>query len=311
MPKIAFFINPTIRNLKKIEMQIQHCFLNYDYQFFISEYSGHFLTLAQKAVNECFTHFISVGGDGTLNELVNGIIFSCKTTDGYNWEKIQSIKIGIIPSGSGNDFIKNLGYKTITELQKLVDQDHSFLVDVGFSQYLDRNKNKAERFFINVSDVGIGGEVVINKEKLPLAFPGEINYLIAIISTFLIYKKKRIRVNAQEFSWEGKVLNFVVANAKYFGNSIGIAPHAEISDGKFAITTVGNISLIDYFKNIGTAKKCKKINHPEVVYTESKELFIENIDSSPLTIDMDGEFIGYAPVKFVCLKQKLKFLGKI
>ena len=308
MSKIAFFINPTIRNFKKIEIEIQHSFLKYDYQFFISEYSGHFLSLPQKAVNEGFTHFIAVGGDGTLNEIVNGIVSAFKTEESYDWEKLKSIKIGILPSGSGNDFVKNLGYKTISELQNLIDKDTSGLVDIGFTEYLDRNKNKAERFFINVSDVGIGGEVVINKEKLPLSLPGETNYFLAIVSTFLTYKKKLIKVSAKEFSWEGKVLNFVIANAKYFGNSIGIAPHAEISDGKFAITNIGDISLIDYFKNIGTAKKCKKIIHPEVSYTESEELLIESLDNLPLTIDMDGEFIGYAPVKFTCLKQKLCFL---
>lgn len=308
MPKIAFFINPAIRNFKKIEIEIQHSFLKYDYKFFISEYSGHFLNLPQKAVNEGFTHFIAVGGDGTLNEIVNGIVSAFKTEESYDWEKIKSIKIGILPSGSGNDFVKNLGYKTITELQNLIDKDTSGLVDIGFTEYLDRNRNKAERFFINVSDVGIGGEVVINKEKLPLTLPGETNYFLAIISTFLTYKKKQIKVTAKEFSWEGKVLNFVIANAKYFGNSIGIAPHAEISDGKFAITNIGDISLIDYFKNIGTAKKCQKIIHPQVSYTESEELLIESLDHLPLTIDMDGEFIGYAPVKFTCLQQKLCFL---
>lgn len=308
MQKIAFFINPTIRNFKKIEIGIQHHFLSFDYKFFISEFSGHFLTLPKKAVEEGFTHFVAVGGDGTLNEVVNGIIQAFHTEDGYDWDRIKSIKIGILPSGSGNDFVKNLGYKTIEELQTLIKNDTSGLVDVGFTEYLDRNYHKAERFFINVSDVGIGGEVVINKEKLPLAFPGEVNYFLAIVSTFITYKKKLIKVVAKEFNWEGKVLNFVIANAKYFGNSIGIAPHAEISDGKFAITNIGDISLKDYFKNIGTAKKCKKIIHPEVSYTESEELLIENADGQPLTIDMDGEFIGYAPVKFTCLKQKLSFL---
>lgn len=308
MQKIAFFINPTIRNFKKIEIGIQHHFLSFEYKFFISEFSGHFLTLPKKAVEDGFTHFVAVGGDGTLNEVVNGIIQAFQTEEGYDWDRIKTIKIGILPSGSGNDFVKNLGYKTIEELQTLIKNDTSGLVDVGFTEYLDRDYQKSERFFINVSDVGIGGEVVINKEKLPLAFPGEINYFLAIVSTFITYKKKLIKVVAKEFNWEGKVLNFVIANAKYFGNSIGIAPHAEISDGKFAITNIGDISLKDYFKNIGTAKKCKKIIHPEVSYTESEELLIENADGQPLTIDMDGEFIGYAPVKFTCLKQKLSFL---
>lgn len=308
MPKIAFFINPTIRNFKTIEMELQHHFINFEYQFFLSEYSGHFVTLPQKAVEKGFTHFVAVGGDGTLNEMVNGIINAFQTHDGPDWDHIKEIKIGILPAGSGNDFVKNLGYKNLTDLTALIEKNHSFLVDLGHAEFLDRQMQPANRFFINILDVGIGGEVVINKEKLPLFLPGQLNYFLAIVFTFLTYKKKKIEVKAQEFNWKGKVLNFVVANAPYFGNSIGIAPHAVLTDGKFAITNIGDISLIDYFKNLGTAKKCQKIIHPEVSYTESQELLIENADPIPLTIDMDGEFIGYAPVKLTCLQQKLSFL---
>ena len=204
--------------------------------------------------------------------------------------------------------MKNLGYATPEELVELIEQDRTELVDVGFTEYMDRERKKATRFFINVTDVGIGGEVVINKEKLPLFFPGKVNYFLAILFTFLTYQKKRMKATAQDFFWEGKILNFVVANAKFFGNAIGIAPHAEISNGKFAITNVGDISLLDYFKNIGTAKKCQKIIHPEVSYTSTDEILIENTDQLPLTVDMDGEFVGYAPIKLTCFSQKLAFL---
>lgn len=309
MPKIAFFINPTIRNFKKIKIDIQHHFLKYDYQFFISEYSGHFLTMPKIAIEEGFTHIISVGGDGTLNEVVNGILYACKTEEGYDWEKAKSIKIGVLPTGSGNDFVKNLGYKTIDELQNLIEKDSRTFVDIGFTEFLNKKNEKSERFFINISGVGIGGHVIITKEKLTLFFPGELNYFLAIFSTFLTYKKDIIKVTSSEFIWEGKILNFVIANGKYFGNAIGIAPHAEISDGKFAITNIGNVSVLDYLKNLGTTKRCEKIKHPEVFYTEAKEIFIESKDHRKLTIDMDGEFIGYAPVKFNCLKQKLCFLA--
>ena len=144
-------------------------------------------------MEEGFTHFIAVGGDGTLNENLNRLIEAYRTENGYDWERISQIKIGILPSGSGNDFIKNLGYTTIDELQSLIAKDSSALVDVGFAEFLNREKQKAERFFINVSDVGIGGEVVISKERLPLVFPGDVNYFIAILSTFLMYKKKPSR----------------------------------------------------------------------------------------------------------------------
>lgn len=306
--KIAFLINPKIRNFRKIEIDVQHHFMNYDYKFFISEFSGHFLTLPKKAIEEGFTQIIAIGGDGTLNEVVNGVLDSFKTGNNYDWEKAKSIKIGVLPSGSGNDFVKNLGYKTIDELQYLIENDSTSLVDVGFTEFFDKENKPATRFFINITDVGMGGEVVITKEKLPHLLDGSINYFIAITKTIATYKKNVVKITAKEFSWQGKILNFVIANGKYFGNAIGIAPHAEISDGKFAITNVGDVSLMDYFKNLGTAKKCEKIIHPQVSYTESEELTVESLDDRKLSIDMDGEFIGFAPVKFTCLKEKLTFL---
>ena len=85
------------------------------------------------------------------------------------------------------------------------------------------------------------------------------NYFIAIISTFNV-QKKTIKVTIKDFTWQGKVLNYVVANAKYFG-IYRIAPHAEISDGEFAITNVGDISLLDYLKILERLKMQKSIIH--------------------------------------------------
>ena len=89
-------------------------------------------------------------------KIVNGLIEAFRTENGYDWEKGFQNKIGILPSGSGNDFIKNLGYTTIEELQSLITKDSSALVDVGFAEFLNREKQKSRAFFINVSDVGIG-----------------------------------------------------------------------------------------------------------------------------------------------------------
>ena len=127
---------------------------------------------------------------------------------------------------------------------------------MGFAEFLNRENKKSRAFFHQCFRCRNWGEVVISKERLPLVFPGD--ELFHHYFYFLMYKKKPSRSPPKILRGKEKVLNYVVANAKYFGNSIGIAPHAEISDGEFAITNVGDISLLDYFKNIGTAKKCKK-----------------------------------------------------
>lgn len=308
MQKIAFFINPKIRNFRKIEIELQHHFIDFDYKFFISEYHGHLLSLPQKAISEGYNCMIAVGGDGTLNEVVNGTINAFNNSGIIDWEKILDIKIGVFPAGSGNDFVRNIYDSKITTLKNLIQNNKSEPIDVGFAKFSDEKGIITERFFINIADVGIGGEVVITKEKLPSVFSAKFNYLVSILYIMATYRKNMVKVKTDAFSYEGKILNFVIANGKYFGNAIGIAPHAEINDGKFSITNIGNVSLLDYFLNNGKAKKCEKINHPKVAYSEANEVYIESSDQRKVTIDMDGEFVGFAPITLICEKEKINFI---
>lgn len=308
MQKIAFFINPKIRNFRSIEIELQHHFIDLDYQFFISEYHGHLLTLPQKAISEGFNYLIAVGGDGTLNEMINGVINGFKTENSYDWQKISEIKIGIYPAGSGNDFARNIKDSSLKKLKQNIINHQSEMVDVGFARFFDEKEESTERFFINITDVGIGGEVVIMKEKMPRYFSPKFYYMASILYVMATFKKNKVRITTDKTLYQGKILNFVIANGKYFGNAIGIAPQAVIDDGQFSITNIGNVSLLDYFLNIGTAKKCLKIKHPQVSYSEAKKVFIESADHRKMTIDMDGEFVGFVPVELECLEKKISFL---
>ena len=89
-------------------------------------------------------------------------------------------------------------------------------------------------------------------------------------------------------------------------NGLGIAPDAEVTDGKFSFVIIGDINLMDYFKHLGTVKKCKKINHPQVHYHQFEEINIESCDATKISIDMDGEFIGYAPMKLTNVSKDRK-----
>lgn len=182
------------------------------------------------------------------------------------------------------------------------------MVDVGFARFFNEKEESTERFFINITDVGIGGELVIMKEKMQRYFSPKFNYMASILYVMATFKKNKVRITTDKTLYQGKILNFVIANGKYFGNAIGIAPQAVIDDGQFSITNIGNVSLLDYFLNIGTAKKCLKINHLQVSYFEAKKVFIESTDHRKMTIDMDGEFVGFVPIELECLDKKISFL---
>jgi diacylglycerol kinase family enzyme len=161
---------------------------------------------------------------------------------------------------------------------------------------------------MNITDVGMGGETVLKKAGLPKWFGADLSYSWAITSTIATYKNYQVRAYSDNFEWTGKVMNMVVANGKYFGNGLGIAPDAEVQDGKFSFVIIGDITLLDYLQNLGTVKKAQKIDHSKIEYFSLDKVSIESQDSRKLSIDMDGEFIGYAPMTLICLQQKINFI---
>ena len=303
MKKIAFIIHGKVRNKQLIITEIESTFFdNYKIAFFSSEYSGHAIELSNRAAEQGFNYIICIGGDGSLNEVVNGVMHA------KSLNKELDIKIGVLPYGTGNDFIKTIkSPATFSGLKKLIDDNTSKEIDLGFVQFKDNAGEDSSRYFINITDIGIGGVVVQNLCKYTNAFGANIKYMMAIVNTLLTYRNQPIKAIADEFTFEGKVKNFVIANGKYFGSGIGIAPDAEVDDGKFSIVILEEVSLIDFLKFSNTFKKCKKINHPQIIYKTAKEITVESL-SIPQPIDMDGEFIGYSPMKIKILPAALTFL---
>jgi len=312
--KIAILINGSIRKFSKIEKLIQTNFKKYNHNLFVSNYAGHFKKLCREALDSQHDCFILVGGDGSLNEGVNGIIDyfkikESKSPNDYDWQAISQVKIGVFAAGSGNDFIKSVDLDgSITTLISNIDQGSSRMVDVGWISYRSFENKPDVSFFINVTDIGVGGEVVKAKSKMPKWINGQLTYLFAITSTIARYKKGRLRASNNDFEWQGKALSIVVANAKYFGNSLGVAPDANVSDGMFDLVIIGDISLLEYLKNMGNLKRCQKLIHQEISYRKVNEIKLESLDKRVVSIDMDGELLGKTPMNLKCLSKKINFI---
>ena len=303
MKKIAFIIHGKLRNKQRVINEVESAFSgNYKIDFFISEYSGHAIELSNKAAEEGFNYIICLGGDGSLNEVVNGVM------QAKNRNKEFDIKVGALPFGTGNDFIKTIkSPHTFSGIKKLIDDDSSKEIDLGIVQFKDLSGVDCSRYFINITDIGIGGVVVQKLCNYSNAMGASIKYLMAIFNTLLTYRNQPVKAVADGFTFEGKVKNFVIANGKYFGSGIGIAPDAEVDDGKFEIVILAEASLIDFLKFSVTFKKCEKIDHPQIIYKSAKEITVESL-SLPQPIDMDGEFIGYSPMKIKILPKAISFL---
>lgn len=298
MLTITFILHGKHRNNEKLVERIRETFgSGYEVFFCFTEFSGHAMELAKKAAMQQSHYVIAAGGDGTMNEVANGIMLS----------ENKSVKVGLLPLGTGNDFSKTvLVSNDIKELKRLIDVNSISEIDLGLVQFKNKEGKDATRYFINITDVGLGGVIahkIAGSSKWMGAF---LTFQTAILSTFLTYKHQLVKARADEFVYEGKILSYIIANGKYFGAGLGIAPDAEPGDGQFEIVLGAEISLWDYLMNLGKVRKCVKVEHPQMSYHKAREVLIEA--PVPVPIDMDGEFIGYSPMKVTMEPRTLKFL---
>jgi YegS/Rv2252/BmrU family lipid kinase len=303
MKKISFVVNGLLKNINSRKKDIElHFGKVFDISFHISQRSTDSIRLSKKSIDEGTDYLIGVGGDGTLNEVMNGVMLSEK-------ENRKNVKIGLLPTGSGNDFAKSMSLNSdVVLLKNLIEKDKSVSIDIGKIECKDQNGKDLTRYFNNIADVGLGGEVVVKVNKSSKLLSPTIRYFKSSVESFFTYRKKKIRFTSPHFTWEGAVLILCLANANYFGSGLGIAPHAQVDDGKIAVVIAGEISLFDYLRNLSRIRNKEVINHPGVIYQEVESCTIEPLEDS-LLIETDGELAGKLPLKMSVLNKEIEFLS--
>ena len=305
--KLVFIVKSTIRNKKKFyedyEIFRQKNVVEFT-EVWESEFFKHSILLAEKAAFQNFDFIISVGGDGTLNEVLNGVMTASDMAHDLP-------KIGMLPYGSANDFSKTTGLTNdIQLLIEAIEKDHATKTDIGKAEITNEEGEKITRYFINIFDAGIGADVVrkVNASDKPLGT--RFTFIKAILGSLLSYTPTPLMCKTNKEVIEGRMLTFVIANGCFFGDGICIAPDAKINDGVFSLVRVGDISMRDYILNTRKLRKKLKIDHPKISYhkADTIEIFPKKYSCA---IETDGEFAGYAPAKVTMLHNRISFIGTL
>lgn len=265
-----------------------------------TEYLGHGIQLAKEASlnTDCI---VAAGGDGTLNEVANGIILS-------DLPKDKRPILAHFPCGSANDYARTvLITKNIDDLIDLLRKQHTHAIDVGQVFYTDEEGNNLSRYFINVLDCGIGAEVVKRVNSSSKMLGVNFTFLRAITSAFITYQKSTIVCKTDKEEFSEKVLTQVFAIGKYFGSGIFIAPDAKPDNGMFEVITIGNISFTDYVRYLRKLKNGQRVSHPQLWYRRCSAAELTPQEYS-CSVEADGEFLGYAPIKLEMKMHELKLL---
>lgn len=260
-------------------------------------------SLASKFADKFVDLIIAAGGDGTLHQVVNGILKERE-------DETTLPAIGVIPIGSGNDFARGAGIKIKPEQNlKILSNFDLRPIDVGLVEYSLQPSSDSEKgyaYFVNVADIGMGPEVVGKVLNSGRPFGSEVAYYKSILNTFLTYKPMVVKAVADHWTWEGKLRTLAVANGQYYGHGLCIAPDAVMNDRQFSVFICGNVSVLDFIMHTGTLKKGRTVVKEEVWYKTATT--IEFSSDHPCPIEGDGEILGWLPAKVRMIERQLNFL---
>lgn len=251
---------------------------------------GHATDLAREAAAQGARLIVCVGGDGTLNEVVNGIMAARGPGD-------PELLTGYIPGGTGCDLARTLNLpQSPVPILEAMAQGRSRTMDLGHLTYVGPRGGEASCYFHNVVSFGLGGEVDARVNRTTKALGGFASFIWATLISILLYGKKEITVEVDGKepvmlrSW-----NVAVANGRYHGGGMHVAPEALVDDGLLDLTLIGDLSKPQVFINLPKLYNGRIYTHRKILHLRGRKV----VASSPqrVLLDMDGEQPGRLPVR--------------
>ncbi|MHA1796310.1 MAG: diacylglycerol/lipid kinase family protein [Promethearchaeota archaeon] len=269
--------------------------LNISFDLFQTEYFTHAITLANDLANDGY-RIIAAGGDGTCNEVLNGVINS-------NTHEL----LGFIPMGTGNDIPGAVGYapKDVKRACEIIASGNTGPVDVGVSI----NSSGEKRYFLGIGSQGFDAEVTQRTNEGSKLLPGTWNYIASVVRSVFGFKKRHIKLTTDSETFEGLCNLVAVGNGPTYGGFMYMCPRAKVNDGLFHISMVnmGRFELLYKFNTMYS-----RTLHPDPHIREfiGRKVKIEmvNDNDNPYIAQVDGEIIGKLPVEYECIRDGYIFI---
>ncbi|MEO6587928.1 MAG: diacylglycerol kinase family protein, partial [Pyrinomonadaceae bacterium] len=263
------------------------------FQVAFTKKAGDGIELAKRHSENGRKFIIACGGDGTINEVANGILQSGKETE-----------LGILPSGTGGDFRKTLNIPQETrEAAKVLQTGETKQIDVGRVTFQNFENETVSRYFLNVASFGLSAAINEKvKEKdylkwLPIdALRGKAKYALSTLEKILATDHLTVKVKLDGKDEKSlNTLNFCVCNARFFGGGMKIAPDAKLADGFFNVVNIGDIKTLKIILQGYTLYRGTHYDLAEVKNSLAKKIEVSPVNNQEVHIETDGELPGKLP----------------
>ena len=272
-----------------------------------TEHSGQGTEIAATAARKGIKLIIACGGDGTISEVANGILLSGRDSE-----------LGVLPSGTGGDFRKTLGIpRRARDAAEILRTGRSRLIDVGRVTFTTSAGEQETRYFLGVASFGMTAEVIERvkqrgPEWMPFKGPkwltGRLSFGVSMLQSAMQSRATRVVVQPDDQPEQHMTLvALCIANAKYFGGGMKIAPDAKLNDGKFDVVSVGDLGAFKIFTNapwlyLGAHLGMQQVGHA----LAAKVVARPAVKSEEILIEVDGELPGRLPATFQIVPDALR-----
>jgi diacylglycerol kinase (ATP) len=281
------------RHLERMEAVLRESGLRPEVRF--TEHKGHAEELARWGVSEGYATMVAVGGDGTVNEVVNAVVGSSTT-------------LAALPLGANNDFLRSLGIWSWQEACQVLAAGEVRPLDAALAEYQDEGGERRQRYYAVLGDVGFGSEVVRNTpRRLRHALGGGLGYIVSLYRTAVGGRggASAMKVWADgELRFDERLLLVEALNGMYGGGGLKVAPRARMDDGLLDVFLVREMSWWKIWTLFPSIFRGTHIEHAKGEYFQVREVAVEA--EEPVTLSVDGEVLGRTPASFSVLPGALQ-----
>ena len=256
-------------------------------------------SLVRTALEQEYDLIVSVGGDGTHNEVINGFF-----TDGVLFN--PRARLAVVPCGSGSDLCRSLGIgRGIESAVATILSGREREVDVGSLMFSRASSLDSVRLFLNVASMGLSARVNKNLGRGPYFPGGSGRFLLAAVQTLLGHREDQLSLQIDEKVFPEALHSMVAAaNGRFFGGGMKIAPYARLDDGLLDVVMIGRVSLLDFIRWGRRFYRGRYLHHPRVKYLKASTILAKSED--PVPVEVDGETVGRLPAAFSVLPRAVR-----
>ncbi|MDQ3875488.1 MAG: diacylglycerol kinase family lipid kinase [Actinomycetota bacterium] len=263
---------------------------------FVSRQRGDIAKFARGVPDGSTDLLVLVGGDGTVNEAVNGLLSTKRET-------LPALAVVMI--GTGRDFARSHGIPTsLAGALAVATSGRTTVADAGVVRHRGEDGSERETFFANVGSAGMSGAVARRADAGSKALGGRVTFLVALVRVFSRWQNSELTVELAGERRTGKMTNVVVANGPYHAGGMWLAPQARPDDGLFDVVLFGDISKVDFVRNVAKIYRGTHVDHPKIDVVRSDAVSVDSAE--PLPLEVDGEQPGTTPARFEILPGALR-----